>query len=112
VFTEPEQNVFNFTGGDVVLDIAERQGKRVRCHNLVWVSELPDWVSNGNWTAETLTAVMKNHIQTLITHWGSRCYSWDVINEALASDGSFSSSIVSSFFTGVLTHGCFKLPEQ
>jgi GH35 family endo-1,4-beta-xylanase len=67
---------------------------------------------NGNWTAKTLTAVMKNYIQTLITHWGRRCYSWDVVNEALASDGSFSSSIVSSFFTGVLTHGCFNLYFQ
>jgi len=93
MYTEPEQNVFNFTGGDVVLDLAESQGKKVRCHNLVWVSQLSDWVTSGTWTAETLTAVMKNHIQTLITHWGGRCYSWDVINEALASNGSFSSSI-------------------
>ena len=77
----------------MVLDIAEDHGKLVRCHNLVWVSQLADWVTNGNWTAETLTAVMKNHIQTLITHWGDRCYSWDVINEALAGNGSFSSSI-------------------
>jgi len=93
MYTEPEQNVFNFTGGDVILDIAEKQGKRVRCHNLIWVSQLPDWVLNGVWTAESLTAVMKTHIQTLITHWGARCYSWDVINEALNSDGTFSSSI-------------------
>lgn len=36
---------------------------------------------------------MQRHIYTLITHWGARCYSWDVVNEALASNGSFSSSI-------------------
>ncbi|KAI1616834.1 family 10 glycosyl hydrolase [Exophiala viscosa] len=91
--TEPEQNVFNFTGGQVAVDIAQDHGKYLRCHNLVWVSQLADWVTNGNWTAETLTAVMKNHIQTLIIHWGDACYSWDVVNEALASNGSFSSSI-------------------
>jgi endo-1,4-beta-xylanase len=50
-------------------------------------------VTDGTWTNETLTAVMKNHIQTLITHWQDACYSWDVVNEALASNGSFSSSI-------------------
>ncbi|KAN0120215.1 glycoside hydrolase family 10 protein [Hyaloscypha variabilis] len=93
MYTEPEQNVFNFTGGDYLLDLAERYGMRVRCHNLVWVSQLSPWVTDVNWTAEALTAVMKNHIQTLITHWGDRCYSWDVVNEALASDGNFSSSI-------------------
>jgi hypothetical protein len=94
MYTEPEQNVFNFTGGDYLLDLAERYGMRVRCHNLVWVSQLSPWVTDVNWTAEALTAVMKNHIQTLITHWSDRCYSWDVVNEALASDGNFSSSIV------------------
>lgn len=85
--------MFNYTGGDVVLDIAENHGKRVRCHNLVWVSQLPDWVLSGTWTADSLTAVMKSHIINLVTHWGNRCYSWDVVNEALASNGSFSPSI-------------------
>jgi endo-1,4-beta-xylanase len=92
-FTEPEQNVFNFTGGQVAVDIGEDHGKYLRCHNLVWLSQLSDWVLNGTWTAETLTAVMKVHIQTLITHWGDACYSWDVVNEALAENGSFASSI-------------------
>lgn len=36
---------------------------------------------------------MKSHITNLITHWGSRCYSWDVVNEALNSNGTFASSI-------------------
>jgi len=91
--TEPEQGVFNFTGGQVAVDIATDHGKYLRCHNLVWVSQLSDWVINGTWTAETLTAVMQNHIQTLITHWQDVCYSWDVVNEALAANGSFASSI-------------------
>ena len=77
----------------MILDIAEEHHKYVRCHNLVWVSQLPDWITSGTWTAASLTAVMKSHITNLITHWGDRCYSWDVINEALASNGSFSSSI-------------------
>ena len=95
MFTEPEQNVFNFTGGDIVVNIAKSQGKYLRCHNLVWVSQLSPWVTNGVWTKETLTAVMKNHIYALVKHYGGACYSWDVINEALNGDGTFSSSIVS-----------------
>jgi endo-1,4-beta-xylanase len=93
MYVQPEPAVFNFTGGDYVLDFAEKYAKRVRCHNLIWVSELPDWVTNGNWTAATLTAVMKDHIRTTITYFGDRCYSWDVVNEALNGDGTFSSSI-------------------
>ncbi|EHY53758.1 hypothetical protein HRR83_003972 [Exophiala dermatitidis] len=91
--TEPEQGVFNFTGGQVDVDIAKDHGKYLRCHNLVWVSQLSEWVVNGTWTPDTLTAVMENHIKTLITHWQDVCYSWDVVNEALASNGSFASSI-------------------
>lgn len=91
--TEPEQGVFNFTGGQVAVDIATDHGKYLRCHNLIWLSQLSDWVVNGTWTAETLTAAMKTHIQTLITHWQDVCYSWDVVNEALAANGSFASSI-------------------
>nr|AOW72084.1 thermostable GH10 xylanase [Evansstolkia leycettana] len=93
MYTEPEQNVFNYTGGDYVLNLAERHGQRVRCHNLVWASQLSDFVNNGNWTKESLTAVMRNHIFHVVQHFGRRCYSWDVVNEALNGDGTFSSSI-------------------
>ena len=93
MYTEPEQNVFNYTGGDYILNLAEKDGQRVRCHNLVWVSELSPFVTNTNWTAPQLTAIMKNHILNVVEHWGDRCYSWDVVNEALASDGTFSSSV-------------------
>ncbi|KEF60808.1 glycosyl hydrolase family 10 [Exophiala aquamarina CBS 119918] len=91
--TEPEQGVFNFTGGQVAVDIAKDRGKYLRCYNLVWNSQLSDWVIDGTWTAETLTAVMENHIKTLITHFQDHCYAWDVINEALFCNGSFSPSI-------------------
>ena len=91
--TEPEQGIFNYTGGDVAVTIAKDHGKYLRCHNLIWLSQLPDWVINGTWTAETLTEVMRNHITNLITHWADVCYAWDVINEALASNGTFSESI-------------------
>ncbi|KAJ5934390.1 Endo-1-4-beta-xylanase D [Penicillium verhagenii] len=93
MYTEPEQNVFNFTEGDQFLEVAESFGAKVRCHNLVWASQLSDFVTSTTWTAETLTAVMKNHIFKTVQHFGRRCYSWDVVNEALNSDGSFSSSV-------------------
>ena len=91
--TEPEQGVFNYTGGDVVVNIAGDHGKLLRCHNLIWQSQLPDWIVNGTWTAETLTEVMRTHITNLITHWADVCYAWDVVNEALNSNGTFSQSI-------------------
>jgi endo-1,4-beta-xylanase len=93
MYTEPEQNMFNFTEGDYFIDVAGKHNARVRCHNLVWVSQLSDFVTSTNWTAEALTQVMKNHILLTVQYFGRRCYSWDVVNEALNSDRTFSASV-------------------
>jgi endo-1,4-beta-xylanase len=43
VYTEPSQNTFTFTQGDVISNFAEKNGQLIRCHNLVWYNELPSW---------------------------------------------------------------------
>ncbi|KAJ5758291.1 uncharacterized protein N7511_006985 [Penicillium nucicola] len=96
--TEPTQNTFSFTKGDVIADLAATNGQKLRCHNLVWHSQLPSWVSSGTWTNETLIAAMKNHITNVVTHYKGKCYAWDVVNEALNDDGSYRSSI---FYTTI-----------
>lgn len=47
------------------------------------------------WTNATLSAVLVNHVQTLVKHYGDRCYSWDVVNEAFADSpaGSYTSNV-------------------
>ena len=94
VNTEPGVGIFNYTAGQVAVDIATSQHKILRCHNLIWASQQPDWLTDPsyNWTRETLLPQMKIHIQTLITHWSSVCHAWDVVNEAYASNGTLSAS--------------------
>ncbi|CAI7589643.1 unnamed protein product [Penicillium viridicatum] len=91
--TEQEQNKFNFTDGDYFMDLSERFDSKVRCHNLVWMSQVSDFVTSKTWTAKELTAIMKNHIFKTVQHFGKRCASWDVVNEAINDDGTFSSSV-------------------
>ncbi|OJJ50009.1 hypothetical protein ASPZODRAFT_57984 [Penicilliopsis zonata CBS 506.65] len=93
MYTEPEQNVFTFAEGEETIALAEATGKKVRCHNLVWSEELPSWVTDGSWTNETLLAAMKTHITREIEYYGEGCYSWDVVNEALDSNGSFTENV-------------------
>lgn len=48
-----------------------------------------------NWTNETLSAVLQNHVTNLVEHFGDRCHSWDVVNEALSDSpaGAFQENL-------------------
>lgn len=90
--TEPTQDNFDFTNGDAITDIAGKTGQLLRCHNLVWHQQLPEFVTSGTFSADELTDIMKNHITKVMKHYKNQCYAWDVVNEALDDDGSFRSS--------------------
>lgn len=92
-YTEPSQGTFSYTSGDQIVDLAEANGQIVRCHTLVWYSQLPSWVSSGTWTADTLTSVIQTHIANEVGHYKGQCYSWDVVNEAIADDGTYRTSV-------------------
>ena len=47
-------------------------------------------VSGGTWTNETLTAVLKTHITTEVTHYKGE---WDVVNEVLNDDCTFRTDV-------------------
>ncbi|KAF6803958.1 putative endo-1,4-beta-xylanase [Colletotrichum sojae] len=92
-FTEKSQGVFSYTGGDEIADFAKTNGMLLRCHTLVWHSQLPDWVSSGTWTKEQLTSIIETHISNVAGHYKGQCYAWDVVNEALNEDGTYRDSV-------------------
>ncbi|KAG9239506.1 glycoside hydrolase superfamily [Amylocarpus encephaloides] len=96
--TEPTQGSFSFTNGDVITALAAKNSQLLRCHTLVWHSQLPSWVSGGTWTNATLTAVMENHITKVMEHYKGQCMHWDVVNEGFNDDGTYRTSI---FYTTI-----------
>ncbi|KKY17769.1 hypothetical protein UCRPC4_g05402 [Phaeomoniella chlamydospora] len=94
-YTEPEPGVFNFTGGDQLVSIANHNRALIRCHNLVWHNQIPTWLTNPStpWTNETLLFALHRHITALVTHWAPSCYAWDIANEVLDDDGTYRESI-------------------
>lgn len=78
--TQPQQGRFSFGGADQVANYARQNGKHLRCHTLVWYSQLPQWVNNINNNA-TLMQVMTNHINTVMGRYKGQCDHWDVVNE-------------------------------
>lgn len=83
---EPSRGNFNYANGDVIADLAEKNGQLLRCHTLVWYNQLPSWVSNGGFDNATLIEILQNHITEEVTHYKGKCYAWDVVNEAISDD--------------------------
>ncbi|KAJ0342545.1 hypothetical protein KNSL1_010665 [Colletotrichum chrysophilum] len=92
-FTEKSQGVFSYTSGDEIATFAKDNSMLLRCHTLVWHSQLPTWVSSGTWTKEQLTSIIETHISNVAGHYKGQCYSWDVVNEALNEDGTYRDSV-------------------
>ncbi|KAJ4385636.1 hypothetical protein N0V93_010065 [Gnomoniopsis smithogilvyi] len=92
-YTEPTQDDFTYTEGDVIADFAEANGQILRCHNLIWYNQLPTWVTSDTWTNETLTAAVEAHIQSEVSHYKGLCYAWDVVNEALDDTAAYRTDV-------------------
>ncbi|KAF2200062.1 glycoside hydrolase [Delitschia confertaspora ATCC 74209] len=88
MYIEPERNVFNYTYGDAIIKPAKKNGQMRRCHNLLWHSQLPDWLTSKNYTKPELLSIMENHIKHEASYYKNECYAWDVVNEAFNEDGT------------------------
>jgi len=82
---QKQRGVFNFTGGDAIVDHANARGIAVKGHALVWHGATPDWV-NGL-SSEELRTEVGNHIRTVAKHFKGRVIAWDVVNEAVDDNG-------------------------
>lgn len=92
----PEVNRYDWTEADQLADWAEKNGKALIGHCLVWHSQPPRWMftdSKGNTVSrEVLIGRMYSHIMTVVSHYKGRVKGWDVVNEAFNDDGSFRES--------------------
>lgn len=79
----PAEDRYNFTMADQLIEYAKENDMVVRGHTLVWNASLPSWVMEDNPSKETLLDRMREHIDTVVKHFGSDVYCWDVVNEVL-----------------------------
>ena len=73
--------VFDFSGGDRIVEFAESRGMRVKGHALVWHGATPKWVEALS--APELRIAFEDHIRIVAGHYRRRVYAWDVVNEAI-----------------------------
>ncbi|GIJ19943.1 endo-1,4-beta-xylanase [Micromonospora lutea] len=84
--TEPQRGVFNYSGGDRIVNHARSRGMKVRGHTLLWHAQQPGWAQNLS--GGDLRNAAINHVTQVATHFRGQIYSWDVVNEAFADGGS------------------------
>jgi endo-1,4-beta-xylanase len=73
--------VYDFSGGDRIVDFAESTGMRVKGHALVWHGATPRWVESLS--PPEVRIAFEDHIRTVAAHYRGRVYAWDVVNEAI-----------------------------
>jgi endo-1,4-beta-xylanase len=83
----PTRSRFAFADADKILDFATAHGMKLRGHTLVWHGQLPRWLVNGNFSRDEVSAILREHIETVIGHYRGRVYAWDVVNEAIDDQG-------------------------
>ncbi|MBT9539788.1 endo-1,4-beta-xylanase [Thiobacillus sp.] len=83
----PERERYDFTQADALVAFAEAHAMQVNGHVLVWHQQLPDWLMQGQFSQDELKAILREHIQTLVTRYRGRVASWDVAAEAVGEDG-------------------------
>jgi GH35 family endo-1,4-beta-xylanase len=82
----PSQNTYNFTDADALVMYAEANDMAVRGHTLVWHSQLPGWLTGGNFNRDQVIAIMRDHIMTVVGRYRGRILAWDVVNEAVSDN--------------------------
>jgi endo-1,4-beta-xylanase len=85
-YLHPQENTFTFGQADDFVSFANANGINVHGHTLIWHSDYQVPAFMTNYTGD-FAAMLKNHVQTIVSHFQGRVVSWDVVNEALADDG-------------------------
>ncbi len=90
---EPERGKFTWGGADRAVDFAAKHGLKVRGHTLVWHAQLPGWLTGGDFDRGGLLRLMTGHVKRVMGRYKGRVKAWDVVNEAVAEDGSLRQSL-------------------
>lgn len=89
--SEPRPGHFDFGPSERLVSFARQNGMLVRGHNLVWFEQNPGWLvgqADGPTTAALMLSALQRHVTTMVGHFRGRVSQWDVVNEAVADDGT------------------------
>lgn len=78
-----DRGIYDFSILDRAVNYANQNGRRVQASHLVWgeKSSIPDWIKDTNYPPETYKDILREHIQIVMHHFGTRVQEWSLANE-------------------------------
>ena len=114
-YSEPTVPQLNYREVDGAMEVAAKNGLRMRAHTLVWHSQTPSWFFQKSYdssssvvSTQTMDARLDFYVHNVMAHVmekekaltgsaGSIVYAWDVVNEYLHR-GSFGKTVWDSVY--------------
>ncbi len=93
---QPRRGSYVFKDADTMTNWALSNGKSVHGHTLIWGNQLPLWMKTTTWDRDSLLAVLRDHVSTVVGHFRGRVGEWDVVNEPLDAAGRLEQSVWAS----------------
>ncbi len=90
-YINPAPGKFRWQDADKLVQTAKDANQDLHAHALVWYTQLPGWVINSN--VGEREALMNDFIDVMVSRYNDDVAVWDVVNEALADDGTMRRSI-------------------
>jgi endo-1,4-beta-xylanase len=84
---EPQPGAYDFSATDRLTTFAKNHGMAMRGHPMVWYYANPPWLEQAVLSSSN-EKPLTDYVAALARHYRGRMHSWDVVNEALAPDGS------------------------
>ncbi|MEV8437286.1 endo-1,4-beta-xylanase [Actinosynnema sp. NPDC051121] len=87
-YIHPERDRYNFGMADAIVKFAQQNRQVVRGHTLLWHSQNPAWLEQGDFTADELREILHEHITTVVGRYKGKIQQWDVANEIFTDAGT------------------------
>src|SRR5271156_6132684 len=118
VALRPDPKEYTFYQADRMVDWARDNHMLMRGHTLLWNQPqwFPKWLANydfGTRPATEAERLLRDHITTVCTHFGTRVFTYDVVNEAVdESTGELIETVFTKYLGPEAIDICFDAAHK
>ncbi|WP_406716373.1 endo-1,4-beta-xylanase [Streptomyces althioticus] len=87
-YVHPERDRYDFKQADAIVEFARKNHQVVRGHTLLWHSQNPAWLEEGDFTKAELRGILREHITKVVGRYKGKIQQWDVANEIFDDQGN------------------------